>query len=81
MMHNLDYIYAFSGLSEAGKSSVAETLCSQYGAVHAFHAKIVYFNNVISEKLGKSAYTLSDKEQALYLFHELERFLTAHYWL
>ena len=81
LMHRLDCIYALSGLSESGKSSVAEAFCSYHGTAHAFRAKIVYFNNLISERLGKSIYPLPEREQALYLLHELERFSTAHYWL
>ena len=81
IMHNVDYIYAFSGLSESGKSSVAQAFCSHYGTTRAFRAKIVYFNDLISERLGKSVYSVSEKEQALYLFHEFERFSNDHYWL
>ena len=81
IVHNVDYIYAFSGLSESGKSSVAQAFCSHHGTTHAFRAKIVYFNDLISERLGKSVYNVPEKEQALYLFHELERFSNDHYWL
>ena len=81
MLQNLDCIYALSGFSEAGKSSVAEALCSHYGTSKAFRAKIVYFNDVVSEKFGKSIYGLSERDQALHLLHELERFSNAHYWL
>ncbi|KAL9632918.1 MAG: hypothetical protein Q9204_003609 [Flavoplaca sp. TL-2023a] len=81
MLHRLDCLYIFSGLSESGKSSVAEGLCSHYGASLAFRAKIVYFNNLISEKLGKPVYCIPEKEQALNLLHELERFSNNHYWL
>ena len=81
VFHNIHYIYALSGLSESGKSSVAEAFCSHYGPEQAFRAKIVYFNNVISERFGKSVYDLPEKEQALLLFHELERFSNGHYWL
>ena len=81
IIHNVDYIYAFGGLSESGKSSVAQAFCSHHGTTHAFRAKIVYFNDLISERLGKSVYSVPEKEQALYLFHELERFSNHHYWL
>lgn len=81
MMHNADHIYAFSGLSESGKSSVAQAFCSHYGTELAFRAKIVYFNDVMSERLGKSVHSLSGREQALYLLHELERCSNDHYWL
>ena len=81
IVHNVDYIYALSGLSESGKSSVAEAFCSHYGPAQAFRAKIVYFNDLISERLGKSVYSLPEKEQALRLLHEIERFLNDHYWL
>jgi hypothetical protein len=47
----------------------------------AFRSKIVYFADQASEKLGKSIYTCSEKEQALFLLHELERFSNCHYWL
>lgn len=81
IIHNVDYIYAFSGLSESGNSSIAQAFCSHHGTTHAFRAKIVYFNDLISERLGKSVYSVPEKEQALYLFHELERFSNDHYWL
>ena len=81
IMHNVEYIYAFAGLSESGKSSVAQAFCSHHGTTHTFRAKIVYFNDLISERLGKSVYSVSEKQQALYLFHELERFSNDHYWL
>lgn len=81
MMHKVDYIYALSGLSESGKSSVAEAFYSHFGTAHAFRAKMVYFNDLISERLGRSVYGLPEREQALRLFHELERFSNAHYWL
>ena len=81
IIHNVDSIDALSGLSEAGKSSIAEAFCSHYGTTQAFRAKIVYFNDLISERLGKSIYSLPEKEQALHLLHELERFSNAHYWL
>ena len=81
MMYNIDHIYALSGLSECGKSSVAQAFRSHYGTEQAFRAKIVYFNDVISERLGKSVYSLPEREQALYLLHEIERFSNDHYWL
>lgn len=81
ILHNLDKVYIISGLSESGKSSVAEAFCSYYGTAQAFRAKIVYFNNLISEKLGRSVYGLPEKEQAWSLLHELERFCNDHYWL
>ncbi|KAI4281505.1 MAG: hypothetical protein L6R38_003631 [Xanthoria sp. 2 TBL-2021] len=81
MLHRLDNIYVISGLSESGKSSVAEGFCSHYGTGQAFRAKIVYFNNLISERLGKGIYSVPEKEQAQYLLHELERFSNDHYWL
>lgn len=81
MIHNIGHIYTFSGLSESGKSSVAQAFCCHYGTAQAFRAKIVYFNDLISERLGKSVYSLPEKEQALYLLHELERFSNDHYWL
>lgn len=34
-----------------------------------------------SEKIGKSIYALPEKEQALWLLHELEQFANRHYWL
>lgn len=81
MMHKVDRIYAMSGLSESGKSSVAEAFCSHHGTAQAFRAKIVYFNDLISERLGMSVYSLPEREQALRLLHELERFSNDHYWL
>ncbi|KAL8681158.1 MAG: hypothetical protein Q9186_002690 [Xanthomendoza sp. 1 TL-2023] len=81
MLHKLDSVYVISGLSESGKSSVAEGFCSAFGTAQAFRAKIVYFNNLISEKLGRSIYSLPEKRQAQSLLHELERFSNDHYWL
>ena len=81
LMHNLNRIYAFGGLSESGKSSLAQSLCTHYGSRQAFRSKIVYFAEQASEKVGKSIYSCSEKEQALRLLHELERFSNCHYWL
>ncbi|KAL8674419.1 MAG: hypothetical protein Q9168_001152 [Polycauliona sp. 1 TL-2023] len=79
MLHRLDGVYVISGLSESGKSSIAEGFCSYFGTSQAFRAKIVYFNNLISERLGRSIYDLPEKQQAQSLFHELERFSNDHY--
>ncbi|KAL8644383.1 MAG: hypothetical protein Q9210_007282 [Variospora velana] len=81
MLHKLETLYIISGLLNSGKSSNANNFCSHYGTAHAFRAQIVYFNELISEKLGRSMYSLPDKEQARELYHKLERFSTAHYWL
>lgn len=81
MLHNLTRVYAFGGLSEAGKSSLAQSLCIQYGPKVALRSKIVFFNDTASDKIGKSIYDLPEKEQALCLLHELERFSGRHYWL
>ena len=81
MLQNLSRVYAFGGLSEAGKSSLAQSLSINYGTDVAFRSKIIYFNDVASDKIGKSVYTLPEKEQALCLFHELEQFSLRHYWL
>ncbi|KAL8938239.1 MAG: hypothetical protein Q9216_003999 [Gyalolechia sp. 2 TL-2023] len=81
ILHRLDKVYVISGLSESGKSSVADAFCSYYGTSQAFRAKIVYFNHLISEKLGRSIYGLPEKAQAQSLLHELERFSNDHYWL
>ncbi|KAL8917912.1 MAG: hypothetical protein Q9208_007655 [Pyrenodesmia sp. 3 TL-2023] len=81
VLHNLDSVYVISGLSESGKSSLAEGFCSYHGTAQAFRAKIVYFNNLLSERLGRSVYSLPEKDQAQGLFHELERFSMDHYWL
>ncbi|KLU91755.1 hypothetical protein MAPG_10704 [Magnaporthiopsis poae ATCC 64411] len=80
-MHHLVGIYAFGGLSECGKSTIAEAFCAIFGTKQAFRAKIAYFNDTASEALGLSVYDMSEKEQALYLFHELDRFQRSHYWL
>ena len=81
MLHNLECVYALSGLSESGKSSIAEAFCCHHGSARAFRAKIVYFMSLISDRLGRSVYDLSAKEQALHLLHEIDRFSVSHYWL
>lgn len=81
ILHNLVSIYAFGGLSESGKSTIAEAFCARFGTKQAFRAKIAYFHDRTSEALGESIYNLPEKQQALHLFHELERFQRAHYWL
>lgn len=81
MLRNLTRVYAFSGLSESGKSSLARSLCVHYGPKVAMRSKIAYFMDAASEKIGKSIYTLPEKEQALWLYHELEQFSDRHYWL
>ena len=81
ILHNLTRVYAFGGLSEAGKSSLAQKLSTHFGPDVALRSKIVYFNDMASEKIGRSVYNLPEKEQALYLFHELEHISLRHYWL
>ena len=39
MLSNLNYVYAFAGLSESGKSSFAQKLCGRYGPSVAFRSK------------------------------------------
>ncbi|UKZ89668.1 uncharacterized protein TrAFT101_004710 [Trichoderma asperellum] len=80
-MQNLAGIYAFGGLSECGKSTIAEAFCETFGTSQAFRAKIAYFNSRLSETIGRSVHDLPEKEQALYLFHELDRFQRSHYRL
>ena len=81
MLSNLTYVYAFAGLSESGKSSLAQKLCDRYGPSEALRSKIVYFNDEASEVMRKSVYDLPEKEQALLLLHGLDRFSNRHYWL
>lgn len=81
IVHKVYCIYALSGLSESGKSSVAEAFCSHHGTAQAFRAKVVYCNDLISERFGRSVYSLPNREQALRLLHELERFSNDHHWL
>ena len=81
MLHNLTHIFAFGGLSEAGKSSLAQSLCVHYGPKVANRSKIVYSSDAASAKIGKSIYTLPEKEQASWLYHEIEKFSDRHYWL
>ncbi|EJT73270.1 hypothetical protein, variant [Gaeumannomyces tritici R3-111a-1] len=49
-MHHLVGIYAFGGLSECGKSTIAEAFCAIFGTKQAFRAKIAYFNNTRRER-------------------------------
>lgn len=79
MLRSLTRVYAFGGLSEAGKSSLAQSLCIHYGQKVALRTK-AYFNDAASEKIGKSIYTLPEKEKALWLYHEIEQFSDRHYW-
>ena len=81
MLSNLNYVYAFAGLSESGKSTFAQKLCDLYGSSVAFRSKIVYFNDEASEAMKKSIYDLPEKEQAMLLLHGLDRFSNRHYWL
>ncbi|KAH8896828.1 hypothetical protein GQ53DRAFT_819085 [Thozetella sp. PMI_491] len=81
MLNNLTSVYGFGGLSECGKSTLAEAFCARFRTKQAFRAKIVYFNSLIGERLGLSIYDAFEKIQALHLFHEIERFQRSHYWL
>ncbi|MCJ1237762.1 hypothetical protein MMC14_005749 [Varicellaria rhodocarpa] len=47
----------------------------------AFNSKIVLFDDEASDMIGKSIYTLPEKEQALFLLHGLEKFSGRQYWL
>lgn len=81
VLSNLEYVYAFAGLSESGKSSLAQKFCDRDGSNVVFRSKIVYFNDEASEAMKKSIYDLPEKEQAMLLLHGLERFSYRHYWL
>ncbi|KAL8774259.1 MAG: hypothetical protein Q9209_001010 [Squamulea sp. 1 TL-2023] len=81
MLHRLDALYVISGPSAFTNSRVVEAFCSHYGTTQAFRARIAYFNNLISERLGRSIDSLPVKEQVQRLFHELERFSNDHDWL
>ena len=79
MLCSLTRVYAFGELSEAGKSSLAQRLCIHYGSKVAVRSKIAYSIDAASDE--KSIYTLPEKEQALWLHHELVQFPNRHYWL
>lgn len=81
IMHKINCIYVISELSEAEKSSVVKAFCSHHETAQAFRVKIVYFNDLISERLNRSVYSLFERKQALRLLHELERFSNNYYWL
>ncbi|GAP91699.1 hypothetical protein SAMD00023353_12800040 [Rosellinia necatrix] len=81
MLHPVQIVIGFSGLSESGKSTMAKALCDSLGPHQAFRAKLVYFNNIASQRLSRSIYSLSEKEQALHILHGLESFARSHYWL
>ena len=81
VLSNLKHVYAFAGLSESGKSSLAQELCDRHGPGVAFRSKIAYFNDEASEAMKKSIYDLPEKEQSMLLLHGLERFSDRHYWL
>lgn len=52
MLHSLERIYAFGYafvlLLEAGRSSLDQSLCSDYGSRLALHEKIVFSNDIES---------------------------------
>ncbi len=81
VLHTISTIYAFSGLSEAGKSTMARSVCAHYGPELAVRTKIAYFLSQASDKLGRSVYDLPERDQALKLLHELETFSNHHYWI
>lgn len=74
-------LHIWSGLSESGKSSVAEAFCSHYGTGQAFRANVDCFNNLPSNRCKTSVYGMPERYRALCLLHELERFSNDHHWL
>ncbi|KAH8658443.1 hypothetical protein BX600DRAFT_514937 [Xylariales sp. PMI_506] len=81
MMFPVQTIYGLTGTSKAGKSRIAQEFCSALGAKLAFHAKVAYFNDLVSLRLGKNIHCLPEEGQALHLLHELESFGRTHEWL
>jgi hypothetical protein len=81
VLGKLSTVYAFGGLSESGKSTLAQSLCNYYKPGLAFRTKIAYFLDQASEKLRQSVYSLTEKEQATMFLHELEDFSNRHYWI
>ncbi len=74
MLYHLTRVSAFGGLSEAVKGSFAQHFYIDYGP------KVARYDEARS-KIGKNIYALPEKEQALWLHHELEQFSNRHYWL
>ena len=69
MFRNLTRVYASGDLSKAVKSSLAQTLCIQYGPKVARAQQDCLFSTTRQvERPEKAIYTLPAKEQALWLY-------------
>ncbi|KAK2601813.1 hypothetical protein QQS21_004596 [Conoideocrella luteorostrata] len=58
-----------------------ELLNQEARSVYQHIIQVSEADSRVGRRLGKSIYTLPDMEQAIYLLHELESFVRAHYWL
>lgn len=78
MFEHVDAIVAFGGLSESGKSCLAEGVCKKFeiAGVKSARLKIGYFMEMLPD-----IYQLPNNKQAEFLSKQLDRYLQCHYWL
>jgi adenylylsulfate kinase-like enzyme len=83
MFEHVNVIIAFGGMSEAGKSSLAEGTCRKLesAGVESTRLKIAYFMELASKALGSDVYQLPEEKQADELVKQLDHYLRQHYWV
>ncbi|KAK3363929.1 hypothetical protein B0T25DRAFT_55873 [Lasiosphaeria hispida] len=73
-------IYALAGLSECGKSTVADMIHKAHGTSGA-RLKMSYFLDRASNELGYDVYSLSGERRAAALLRGLDAFARCHWYL
>lgn len=83
MFEHVNVIIAFSGMSESGKSTLAEGICRKLASigVTCTRLKIQYLMELASNALGSDVYQLPEGKQANELVKQLNHYLYRHYWV
>jgi adenylylsulfate kinase-like enzyme len=83
MFEYVNVIIAFGGMSESGKSTLAEGTCRKLESVgvKCIRLKIAYFMELASDALGTDVYKLPEEKQANELVKQLDHYLRRHYWV
>jgi adenylylsulfate kinase-like enzyme len=81
LLHHVRKVYIIGGLSEAGKSTLAASICSNASDNSAVRVKLGYLCEQASARLGYSVYSRDEKQQAQAILQELDRYCYHHYWI
>jgi len=81
LLRHVRKVYIIGGLSEAGKSTLASSICSKESDGSAVRLKLGYLCEQASARLGFSVYGKDEKQQAQAILQELDRYCRHHYWI